>query len=155
MPFLSDTANVPLPRYLIWGSRGWIAGHLKSLLAESSFEVHTTGVRMEEREEARAILSEIKPSHVIIAAGCTGRPNVDWCEDNKEQTIRSNVIGTINILDLCWMMNIHCTVLATGCLYQYDDEHFIGGPGFTELDQPNFRGSFYSMTKGLVEPVSL
>lgn len=131
MPFLFNAANAAPPRYLIWGSRGWIAGHLKSLLENSGYEVRTTDVRMEEREAARLTLSEIKPSHVVLAAGCTGRPNVDWCEDNKEETIRSNVIGTINVLDLCWSMKIHCTVLATGCLYQYDAEHFIGGPGFT------------------------
>jgi hypothetical protein len=26
---------------------------------------------------------QVKPTHVINAAGLTGRPNVDWCEDHK------------------------------------------------------------------------
>jgi hypothetical protein len=34
-----------------------------------------------------------KPTHVLNSAGVTGRPNVDWCEDNKKETIRANVIG--------------------------------------------------------------
>lgn len=40
------------------------------------------------------------------------------------------------------------------CIYEYDDEHSIGGEGFKEADPPNFMGSFYSETKGMVEKVS-
>ena len=43
-------------------------------------------------------LEDFKPTHVLNCAGVTGRPNVDWCEDNKEATIRSNVIGTLNLV---------------------------------------------------------
>ena len=41
------------------------------------------------------------------------------------------------------------------CIYEYDKEHPIGGKGFKEHDTPNFTGSFYSDTKGMVEKVSL
>jgi hypothetical protein len=41
--------------------------------------------------------------------------------------------------------------LLPGCIYSYDAEHPIGGKRFTETDPPNFFGSFYSYTKGLVE----
>ena len=40
-------------------------------------------------------------------------------------------------------------------LRQYDDEHSIGGKGFTEEDEANFAGSFYSFTKAKVEAVGL
>ena len=37
---------------------------------------------------------------------------------------------------------------------QYDDKHPLGsGIGFTEEDAPNFDGSFYSKTKGFMEPM--
>jgi len=29
------------------------------------------------------LLLQVKPTHVLNAAGLTGRPNVDWCEDHK------------------------------------------------------------------------
>jgi hypothetical protein len=29
------------------------------------------------------LLPQVKPTHVLNAAGLTGRPNVDWCEDHK------------------------------------------------------------------------
>jgi dTDP-4-dehydrorhamnose reductase len=98
-------------------------------------------------------LDEVKPTHVLNAAGVTGRPNVDWCEDNKETTIRANVIGALNLADLTFLRKIHLTVFATGCIFSYDAAHPIGGPGFTEEDKPNFFGSFYSYTKGMVEQV--
>lgn len=84
----------------------------------------------------------------------TGRPNIDWCEDHKPETIRANVVGTLNVADLTMARGIHCTVYATGCIFKYDDAHPLGsGKGFTEDDVPNFDGSFYSKTKGFVEPL--
>merc|ERR1711906_68724 len=69
-------------------------------------------------------------------------------------TIRTNVIGTLNLADLCNERNIHCTIYATGCIFKYDDAHPLGsGVGFTEEDSPNFDGSFYSQTKGYMEPL--
>jgi len=110
---------------------------------------------MQNREAVIAELDRVKPTHVLNAAGSTGRPNVDWCEDNKEDTIRNNVVGTLNLTDACFLKGIHITVFATGCIYAYDDEHTIGGPGFLETDKANFDGSFYSETKAHVEEVCI
>merc|ERR1712228_323474 len=110
--------------------------------------------RIENREQLAKELDEVKPSHVLMAAGITGRPNIDWCEDHKPETIRTNVIGTLNVADLCLTRDIHVTVYATGCIFKYDDAHPLGsGIGFTEEDAPNFDGSFYSQTKGYMEPM--
>ena len=58
-----------------------------------------------------------------------------------------NVIGTLSLVDLCVSRGIHISNFATGCIYSYDEDHPIGGKGFTEEDEPNFSGSFYSHTK--------
>jgi 3,5-epimerase/4-reductase len=141
--------------FLIWGGEGWVAGHLKSILESQGKKVFTTTVRMQNREAVIEELKKIKPTHVLNCAGCTGRPNVDWCEDHKEETVRSNVIGTLNLADCCFLENIHCTVYATGCIYKYDEKHPIGGPGYLETDPANFAESFYSETKAHVEEVCL
>ncbi|KAI6247066.1 Bifunctional dTDP-4-dehydrorhamnose 3,5-epimerase/dTDP-4-dehydrorhamnose reductase [Erysiphe necator] len=141
------------PTFLIWGAHGWIAGQLKTLLESQGKEVYGTTVRMENRESVMAELDKYKPTHVLNVAGSTGRPNVDWCEDNKEETIRNNVIGAINLSDCCFLKKIHVTVFATGCIYVYDHLHPIGGPGFLESDKANFDGSFYSETKAHVEEI--
>lgn len=60
------------------------------------------------------------------------------------------------------------TLYATGCIFEYDEAHPIGGAGFKEEDKPNFDGawpsfhntqSFYFYFKGpkgvgrLVNPI--
>jgi 3,5-epimerase/4-reductase len=106
----------PVPQsFLVWGGNGWVARHLYELLESQGKTVSTTTVRMEDREGVMEVLKSIRPTHVLNCAGCTGRPNVDWCEDNKHATIRSNVIGTLNLADCCFLLGIHITVFATGC----------------------------------------
>ncbi|RDW67472.1 uncharacterized protein DSM5745_09338 [Aspergillus mulundensis] len=146
----------PQPKILIWGKGGWIATHLKQLLERQipEVEVAETAIRMENREAVLAELDRVKPTHVLNCAGKTGRPNVDWCESNKEAVIRSNVVGALNLTDCCYLRGVHVTHFATGCIYTYDEAHPIGGPGFKETDKPNFAGSFYSRTKGHFEQLA-
>ena len=47
------------------------------------------------------MVEEVTPDVVINCAGKTGRPNVDWCEDHKEETVRANVTGPLILLDEC------------------------------------------------------
>jgi len=137
--------------YLLFGKNGWIGGKLIELLTKQGKTFHLASSRTENRESVIAEIEAIKPTHVLNAAGVTGRPNVDWCEDNKRETIRTNVVGTLNVADICAEKNIHHLLYATGCIFEYDDEHVIGGKGFLETDAPNFHGSFYSHTKALTE----
>lgn len=51
------------------------------------------------------------------------------------------MIGTLNLAEAAHSKGIHCTIYATGCIFEYDKEHPIGGPGFTEEDKPNFDGT--------------
>lgn len=115
-------------------------------------EVFLGNARIENREALEKELDEIKPTHVLMAAGITGRPNIDWCEDHKPETIRTNVIGTLNVADVTNERGIHNTVYATGCIFKYDEAHPLGsGVGFVEESKPNFAESFYSETKGYME----
>ncbi|RMY29546.1 hypothetical protein D0866_08625 [Hortaea werneckii] len=152
---MNTATTSPARRFLIWGgATGWVGGHLEKLLISQGKDVHTTGVRMENQTEVQRVLDEIRPTHVINCAGKTGRPNVDWCEDHKLETIRANVIGTLILADECEMRGIHCTVMATGCIYasQYTPDHtHLLSPAFQETNPANFSGSFYSYTKSRVE----
>jgi len=136
---------------LVFGKTGWIGGKLGEYLTSQNIKWQFADSRMEDRKNLEEEIERVKPSLVLNAAGVTGRPNVDWCEDHRQETIRANVIGLLNLCDITNARNIHVTNFATGCIYSYDAEHPIGGKTFTEDDAPNFTGSFYSLTKGLVE----
>lgn len=145
-----------MKRVLIYGGKtGWIGGLMYDMLKEKDdVEVVLANARIQNRESVDAELEEVKPTHVLMAAGITGRPNIDWCETHKPETIRTNVIGTLNVADLCNEKDIHCTVYATGCIFKYDEAHPLGsGVGFVEDSKPNFDDSFYSQTKGYMEPL--
>ena len=146
------------PAYLIYGRTGWIGGELGKLLTAQGAEWSWATGRMENRNDVLADISrgvgdaKRKPTHILLAAGVTGRPNVDWCETNKIQTVRANVMGVLTVADVCRDAGLHVTYYGSGCIYRYDPEHPLGsGKGFTESDLPNFSGSFYSKTKGMVE----
>src|SRR5437660_1220843 len=82
--------------FLVWGGKtGWIGQKIVALLKEQKFTVYSAEARLENREE---IENEIKlkcPNYIINCAGVTGTPNVDWCEDHQQQTIRTNIIGAL------------------------------------------------------------
>jgi dTDP-4-dehydrorhamnose reductase len=139
---------------------------LGKLVQDLGYDYQYATCRLQEREKVRREISASGATHVLNAAGVTGRPNVDWCETHKVETIRANVIGTLTLVDVASQLGVHVTNFATGCIFHYDDA--IGKPEnvprdsnlcstagpqsvFTEDDLPNFTGSFYSLTKGYVE----
>lgn len=151
MGFASNGSERSL-KFLIYGRTGWIGGLLGRLCESQGIEfVYGTG-RLENREQLVSDLDSVRPTHVFNAAGVTGRPNVDWCESHKVETIRTNVVGTLTLADICRERDLILINYATGCIFEYDDQHQLGsGIGFKEEDSPNFIGSFYSKTKAMVE----
>jgi len=139
------------PVFLVYGSTGWIGGKFGKLLTEQGHKWSYSRAGLEDRQ---AVLDDTKRgncTHVLCATGVIDRPNVDWCEDHKTETIRVNAIGILNLCDIALLNDVHVTNFATGCIYKHDDEHTIGGKRFTEDDDPNFGGSFYSETKSYME----
>lgn len=141
------------PRFLLYGSSGWIGGLLAGLLEKTNASFERATARLEDRAAIIGDIERFKPTHVLNAAGLTGRPNVDWCETHRVETIRSNVISCLNLADVCNSQGIHMTYFGTGCIFHYDDGKFKqgNGVGFAESDEPNFTGSYYSKTKAMLE----
>ena len=139
-------------KFLIWGGKGWIGSMICDLLRFKGYTVILATARL---DNYPAILSEIKsenPDFVINSAGITGVPNVDWCENNKQATIFTNVIGTINLAMACSIESVHMTNFASGCIYTYDK---IGKEliyrKFLETDEPTFYKSTYSFSKAMAQ----
>nr|XP_010933908.2 bifunctional dTDP-4-dehydrorhamnose 3,5-epimerase/dTDP-4-dehydrorhamnose reductase [Elaeis guineensis] len=139
-------------KFLIYGRTGWIGGLLGQLCETQGIPYAYGSGRLENRSQVEADIVAAAPTHVFNAAGVTGRPNVDWCETHRVETIRANVVGTLTLADVCRERGLVLINYATGCIFEYDDSHPLGsGIGFKEEDTPNFTGSFYSKTKAMVE----
>ncbi len=141
-------------KVLVFGSTGWIGGQLVTLLRQDFHQLVLSKVRL---HNYAGLVHEIeqnrKCTHCLIAAGMTGVPNIDQLENRKRETLQVNVLGAAIISDFCSRYGIHVTYLGTGCIYEYDASHPLGGPGFTETDTPNFTGSFYSYSKTMTENI--
>ncbi|THU73577.1 hypothetical protein C4D60_Mb04t24320 [Musa balbisiana] len=139
-------------KFLIYGRTGWIGGLLGRLCSERGIPFAYGAGRLENRAQLEADIAAAAPTHVFNAAGVTGRPNVDWCETHRVETIRANVVGTLTLADVCRERGLILVNYATGCIFEYDGGHPLdSGIGFKEEDTPNFVGSFYSKTKAMVE----
>jgi dTDP-4-dehydrorhamnose reductase len=94
-------------------------------------------------------------SFVINAAGFTGKPNVDACEDHKTQCLLANTVLPGIIAEVCQKLDLPWGHLSSGCIYTGCR---ADGGGFRESDPPNFsfrqnNCSFYSGCKALGEEV--
>ncbi len=130
---------------LLFGGRGYIASHIKTIYPNAMLPE----TDIADAAGVAEVLDRVKPDVVINAAGKTGRPNVDWCEDHKLETMRSNVQGPLNLLEACSKRKIYWVHIGSGCTYEGDN----GGKGFTEEDAPNFTGSFYARSKLWIDQI--
>lgn len=103
-----------------------------------------------DRKGLEEFLDHEKPNVVINCIGKTGRPNIDWCETHKEETISSNIVAPTNISIACNSRKIYFVHIGSGCMYDGDN----GGKGHSEEDEPNFYGpQFYAKTKIISEKI--
>lgn len=99
-------------------------------------------------DDLNSFLDKVKPDIVINAIGKTGRPNIDWCEEHKEETMLSNISAAINLSTECSKKGIYFVHLGSGCIYYGNNDE----KGFSEEDEPNFFGpQFYAKTKIIAE----
>ena len=131
-----------MSKYLIIGN-GFIGNKFLNFLEDC--ELSTKMIYS--YEDALSEIREKAPEFVINCAGETGRPNVDWCEDNKQKTFDGNVLLPLNLAKACEETKTKLVHMGTGCVYVGDNN----GKGFSEEDEPNFGGSFYSQTKMISE----
>lgn len=100
-----------------------------------------------------AALQADKPEFLINAAGYTGKPNVDACENDQAECLFGNAVLPGRIAAACNAAGVPWGHVSSGCIYTGSRPD---GTGFTEEDVPNFsfrtnNCSFYSGTKALGE----
>jgi 3,5-epimerase/4-reductase len=97
------------------------------------------------------IIKDYQPDVLVNCIGKTGRPNVDWCESHKEETMAANVTMPLLLADACHRANVHLIQIGSGCIYFGESPYkghtsYAVDPGWQETDFANPK-SFYSKTK--------
>lgn len=119
------------------------AGYLGKRISEyMDYELRSFNVLNQSKLEK--FLDNEKPEVVVNAVGKTGRPNIDWCESHKEETVLSNIAAPLMLGAECSKRGIYMVHLGSGCIYNGNNM----GYGFKEIDESNFFGEqFYGDTK--------
>ena len=142
--------------YLIFGSSGYVG---KKFLAELTKrkQYHAAALRGDidyyKYEDLNEAISAAAPKAIINCAGFVGKPNVDACEENKEETYKGNVDFPRLLAKISVARDIPLAHISSGCIYAGKKEN---GSGFSEEDAPNFcfdapPCSYYSGTKAEAE----
>ncbi len=138
-------------KYLIFGN-GFLGNRIYNYLRDNREDAILSNERIGHiatSKEIKLLIAKYQPETIINAIGKTGRPNVDWCESNKESTFFCNVTIPTFMAEACNNTDIRIVHLGSGCIYEGNNE----GKGYSEDDEPNFRGSFYSRTKIFSEKI--
>lgn len=143
--------------YLLGGS-GYVGRAYQAALARKGLpfrSVRRSDFDYTDPVVLREALERDRPDFVINAAGHTGTPNVDACEQHKAECLAANAVLPGVIAQACAEAGLPWGHVSSGCIYNGTRPD---GGGFTEADPPNFTFranwcSFYSGSKALGEEV--
>lgn len=88
---------------------GFVSDHLPYPKISTRFDLSI--------KQIESVLNVERPDVLINCIGKTGRPNVDWCEVNKEETASANVALPILLAEVCAKKSIHLIQIGSGCIY--------------------------------------
>jgi 3,5-epimerase/4-reductase len=110
-------------------------------------------------------LDRHQPEVIVNCAGCTGRPNIDFCEAHKLETYTANVVIPLMLAGICEERKVKFIHIGSGCIFMGQSPNTIlVGPalndipevmadlGWNEKDHANPQ-SFYSKTKAAADLV--
>lgn len=135
-------------KILVFGNTGFLGSLIVKKLEAQNLEVLKNKWTILNFDAIDSMVKDIKPDYIINAAGITGKPNVDWCEDHLEETYAVNVLGATNIANIAYNNGeIPVIHIGSGCVYDGPKNNEDFTEGYTEKDKPNFFGSTYSRSK--------
>ncbi|KAK1289233.1 putative rhamnose biosynthetic enzyme 1 [Acorus calamus] len=122
-------------RFLIYGSDGWIGGILGRLCEERRIEYEYGEGRLEDRRVVLEDLRRVRPTHVFNTVGVGERWNVEWCESRRVEAIRADVVGMLNLVDVCKEKGV---AVVEELLKNYDNvcNLRVGTPISSDLNNP-------------------
>jgi len=147
-----------MKHYVLIGGSGYVGQAFQEVLGKRDISYYNLTRKVINYYDPQALIEALraeKPIAVINAAGYTGKPNVDACEDDKASCLLGNAVLPGIIRDVCETLDIPWGHVSSGCIYTGSR---ADGTGFQEEDLPNFNfrsnnSSFYSGTKALGEEV--
>ena len=131
--------------YVLLGSTGFLGSNIEKVLIAQNKSYININTRLENINLLKKQLQYYKPKYVINATGISGKPTTAWCEDNKKETLNTNLTYQLTLADICNELNIHLTVLVSGIIYNSREEKW------RENEEPNNNSNYYCYCRILLE----
>jgi UDP-glucose 4,6-dehydratase len=138
---------------LIIGASGYIGTEFTKQFEKNNIKYKSISYKNVNRKNLISLIKTNNIKYIVNCAAFVGKPNIEACETQKDQTICGNILLPIMLREVCEDFNIILCHISTGCLYN--------GPspsqsGWNENDEPNFsfelnNCSFYTGTKVIAE----
>ncbi|EKD33173.1 MAG: hypothetical protein ACD_76C00078G0010 [uncultured bacterium] len=109
-------------KILIFG-KGYIGNRCKDAWGS---EAVLSDRMIETYSDALEEIRKHNPDAVLNAAGATGRPNVDWCDEHPMETILSNTLLPIMIARACQESGVYFLHMGSGCIFYGKSQHADG-----------------------------
>lgn len=103
--------------YYVLGAKGFLGSQCVSILKDQGYEVFESNERLNNIHKIKEEIIKSQAKYIICAAGISGKPTIEWCEKNEEETYNTNYLETVELLKLTNLLNIHCTVFGSGSVY--------------------------------------
>jgi dTDP-4-dehydrorhamnose reductase len=138
--------------------KGYIGNYLAPYLAKQKHNVLQISKKTLDYTDPSVFSSFLKNSEqkydwVINCSGFTGSPNVDGCENFKEECYHYNVTVPLYVTKVCNQNDIPIIHIGSGCVYSgYDKIYKETDPTNFGVDNPI--SSTYSKTKDAFEKLS-
>jgi dTDP-glucose 4,6-dehydratase len=133
--------------YIILGSSGFLGSEIKNILTKQHKNIICLNTRLDNYDLLKKQFEIYKPKYVICAAGISGNPTIDWCEDNKDITFKTNVIDTLKLCELTNKLNIHLTLFGSGSVFKGEAIH----NEYSENSTPNNNSKYYLNCRIILE----
>ena len=143
-------------KIMILGGSGYLGTafreHLDSICVDY-LSVGRSTCNYYDAHQLNELVELVRPEFLINAAGFTGKPNVDACEQRKAECLWANAVLPGAIRDVCENRGLPWGHVSSGCIFLGEGSR---GHGFTEDEAPNFsfrhnNCSFYAGSKALGE----
>lgn len=141
-------------RWLVFGSKGWIASYVINYLQKAGETVLLYNQHLSIFDDIPFIIQEYNPDRIVCCVGRTYGPgftSIDYLEQKGKlyENLESNLMLPYKIAT---STDVPVLYFGTGCIYEFDEHHNLETQvGFTEKDHPNFTGSSYSTVKMMTD----
>ena len=141
-------------KWLIYGTKGWIGGMVKTYLEKQGETVVCAKSRADDEKSVEDEILSTEPDRIVSFIGRTHGPGystIDYLEQKGKlvENVRDNLYSPVVLALLGKKYGIHVTYLGTGCIFDSSEDK----PTFSEEDLPNFFGSGYSTVKGFTDRI--